>query len=355
MPPTIPVVPGANANILSAAINRAWAQFGIGTFEFWSIFNDFIFRDTTATAVAPGGIQALDGFYPIFVNDGLQYSPKGRFEKWDVQENTAVAMVGPIRAERYDSPAQPVEMREGEDPTGMIRQIIQGSLKLWGDFLPMQLFIDMLVNGRWGTRTLTTYDGLSLFNALHRVNTTTKDPRLAALTLSNILQLPGAVDESAFTKALTKLQRQPDFNGKILPNAMGLGTVLILCPSEQVMVRWAHVLGAPGMVINQLIQQGQNAGISSVIVGRAQLVVVPYLVTMADSTVGFDPEKRSYMFARTPGRKPFIVREEQPPRVRQTTGTDKWAHEQNAILYYARAYVGVGLGEYRGILAIDEK
>lgn len=355
MPPTIPVVPAANANILSAAINRAWAQYGAGSFEFWSIFGDFIFRDTTATKVSDGAIQATDGYYPIFVNDGLQYTPKGRYEKWDVQENTAAVMVGPITAQRYDSPAQPVEMRPGEDPTGLIRQVIQGALKLWGDFLPMQLFVDMLVNGRWGTRALTTYDGQALFSASHRVNITTKVPALAARTLSNLLQLPGAVDESAFAKALTTLQRQPDFNGKILPNAMGVGTVLILCPSEQVMVRWAHVLGAPGMVINQLIQQGQNAGISSVLVGRAQLVVVPYLVTMADSTVGFDPEKRSYMFARTPQRKPFIFREEETPRVRQTTGTDMPAHEQNAILYYARSYVGVGLGEYRNILAIDEK
>ncbi len=354
MPPTIPVI-GGNANILSAALNRAWAQYGAGTFEFWSLFNDWIYRDTTATAVGTGAIQATDGYYPIFVNDGLQYSPKGRFEKWDVQENTAAIMVGPITAQRYDSPAQPVEMRPGEDPTGLIRQVINGALRLWGEFLPMQLMIDMLVNSRWGTRSLTTYDGKALFATDHRVNTTTKVPALAAQTLSNLLQLPGSVDESAFTKAIDRLRRQPDFNGKILPNAMGTGTVLILCPSEQVMVRWAHVLGAPGMVMNQLIQQGQNAGISSVLVGRAQLVVLPYLVTMADSTVGFDPEKRSYMFARTPGRKPFIVREEQAPRVMQTTGTDKWAHEQNAILYYARAYVGVGLGEYRGLLAIDEK
>lgn len=355
MPPTIPVVPGANANLLSAAINRAWAQYGAGTFEFWSMFNDFIFRDTTATKVSEGAIQALDGYYPIFVNDGLQYSPKPRFAKWDVQENTAAVMVGPITAQRYDSPAQPVEMRPGEDPTGLIRQVIGGALKLWGDFLPMQLFVDMLVNGRWGTKALTTYDGQPLFSASHRVNTTTKDPKLAAATLSNLLALPGAVDESAFTKALDRLRRQPDFNGKILPNAMGVGTVLVLCPSEQVMVRWAHYLGAPGMNLSQVIQQGQNAGITSVIVGRAQLVVVPYLVTMADSTVGFDPEKRSYMFARTPQRKPFILREEQPPQVKQTSGDDMPAHEQNAILYYARSYVGVGLGEYRNILAIDEK
>lgn len=356
MPPGVapfPVAPNSAQNLLISQTNTTWGLVGSGFPEFWEKFGQVIYRDTVAKMAAPCPIQYKDGWYLMLANDGISYDFKARFEPWNLMEVTGAIMAGPITAQRLDGPNQPIELRPGEDPTGLIRQVIMEKYKQWAEFLPLTLFTKQLVNGRVSTGfpVTTCYDGLPLFSTTHAINPTSKVGPSSG-TLNNIVQLPGAIDESAFTAVSDRLLRFPDVDGVTLPNAMTTSRPLILAPSEATAVRWAHVLGGP-QIPKELFQQANNAAITSVLVGRAEIMIFPYLVTLAESGLAFNPEKRSYVFSRS-GRRPIIFREEQTPKIQNTGAQAQPAYEFNADVIFGRAYCMTGYGEYRSVVAVDE-
>lgn len=355
MPPnTFPVAPAAAQNLLVSQVNAAWGMVGAGFPKFWEKLGRYMYRDSVAKQAAPVPLQYRNGYYYFIAVDGLTYEQKARFEPWNVSENYGALMAGPIQAERFDSPNIPIELRPGEDPTGQIHAAISTSLKQWADYLPLIFFTRMLVNGRVSDKfpTATCYDGLGLFSLVHKINPTAKKGP-ASGTKPNLVQLAGAIDESGWAKVKDTLYRFPDVDGRTLPNLIGDTRPLILVPNEMAFVRWAHFLGGPS-IPRELIQQGLNAGISSIYVGNAELMHWPYLATEAESGLSFDPEKRSYVFSGN-GRLPLIFREEQTPIIKNTGPQQMPAHEMNADIWYARAYAQMGLGEYRGVVAVDEK
>lgn len=350
----IPVFPASRAGLVISQVNTTWGKVGAGSPEFWGkLGNALIYRDTTATSAPPCVLQYKEGFYQFVAVAGMEFSVKGRFERWSISEDQGVIMVGPVLAERIDGPTVPMELAADEDPTGMIRQIIQEHMRSWVEFLPLKHFTRMLVNGRVDTKhaAATCYDGLALFSATHKVNPLAKKGKAAGV-INNLVQLTGAVDEAGWARCKDTLYRFPDETGERLPNSDGMNRPLLLCPSEQVFIRWAHFLGGANLP-KELIQQGLAAGIHSVSVGTADLMVWPYLVTEAEAGLGFDPEKRTYMFSRN-GRKPFIWREVETPFVKNTGPTGQPAHEQQADVIYSRAKAAMALGEYRSVIAIDE-
>ena len=356
--PTLPVLPSTAQAIENTGVNKVWGQQGAGTPKFWERFSRYIYRNSRATKTPPCALQAKDGMYLLMANTGMDIIFKGRFENASVSEETGAIFAGPITARRAESKRQPIELREGEDPTGLVRQAIMGGLGKWGDHLPLRMFARLLTNGRTdGPGAVkpgpvqNCYDGQPLFSLTHKINPLAKVGP-AAGQKANLIKLKGAVDEAAVTSIFTTLRRWPDLDGVSLPNADGEVRPLILCPSDESAIRWAHVLGGP-QLSKELLQQALNAAVSSVVVGRAEIMVWPWLVTEAETGLSFDPEKRSIVLSGT-GRAPAIYAEENPPVIRNTGPQGQPAHDKAADELYVRAYVEMGVAEYRSVLAIDE-
>lgn len=348
----------AGSALLISQVNHIWGQIGSGDPLFWEKFKGLVYRDSVATS-AGGALQYLDGNYDLLAVDAMRFEYKGDIESRDLTQLVGSVVVGPLRAERVDGPAIPMTLRPGYDPTGRIRQAIQGAFRTWGLMLPLMQVTSLLVAGRLSVKHAPQlcYDGQPLFSASHKVNPTSQ----TTVTRSNLIVLPSGVDESAWTQVKDSLIQWPDFDGEFLPNATGRMLPLIMVPTTQLAVSWAHYLGAPGMTAKDwVIQQGQSAGISSVVVGDAEIMVNPYLLTVAQKftaagiDIGYDPTKRSFVFSRN-GRAPFITREEQTPVVMETGPQGPQAHTNQANVLYTYAFATAGVAEYRSVLAVDRK
>lgn len=350
MPPRTIPISGKSPDLIYSSVNMAWGREGAGSPEIWKALAPMTYRDSIALGAQACSLQSKDGYYLLYAMQGTTaYEIKGRFEHWNIGEGTGVIEVGPMQTYRVEAPATPIELSVEEDPSGALEGLIRENYGIWGDLLPFIAVMRLMINGRSNEKETKQlcYDGEPLFSTAHKINHMAKLGK-AAGTRSNLLKLSGAIDESGWAKAKDLLFRFPDLDGERLPN-VGLKRPLVMVPSEQLWLRWAHFLGGPN-VVQQLIQQGLNAGISSVYVGNAELMHNPYLVTLAETSgLNFDPEKRSYVFSNS-GRKPFILRESETPRL-----VTQDVPSQNAKIIGARARLGTLLGEYRGVIAIDEK
>lgn len=349
--PNVPAnSPGAA--LVTAGVNMAWARTGSGSPDFWGTFGDVVYRDSAAKMAPLSPLQYKDGYYLMVVNTAMDYAVKARLESRDLSDDTSTVMVGPVNAPRVDAKPQPLELEPGEDPTGLIRQTIEDRYQSWGAHMPLFQLARLLTNGTpiEGMPAPVCYDGQPLISAAHKI-----DPNKSGASneYSNLVTLGAAVNEAGWLDILTRLRRFPDCDGKTLPNATATKKPLIVCPSEAVAARWVHFLGGPN-VPKDLLMQGSSAGIHSVSVGRADVVVCDFLATLANSGLSFNPEKRSYIIARGGVRKPVIYREKVTPRV-QTTGAGGYAaYKHQAEILYAYAYTTSHPAEYRSIVAADE-
>lgn len=357
--PTIPVFPSTAQAIENTGVNKVWGQQGAGTPKFWERFARYIYRDSRGTKTPPCALQNKDGQYLLMSNTGMDIIFKGRFEPASTSEETGAIFAGPITARRAESARQPIELFDDEDPTGIIRQVIMGGLGKWGDHLPLRMFARLLTNGRTdGPGAInpgpvqSCYDQQPLFSKTHKINPLAKVGPAAGIK-SNMIALPAGADESAVASIFTTLRRWPDLDGVSLPNADGEVRPLILCPNDSLALQWAHILGGPQLP-KELMQQALNASVSSVVVGRAEIMVWPWLATEAETGLAFDPEKRSIVLSGT-GRSPAIYREINPPVIRNTGPQGQPAHDKAADELYVRAKVEMGVAEYRSILAVDHK
>lgn len=347
--PQVPVSGSPNAII--SRVNNLWGRVGSGSPNFWRVWNPMVFRDTVATDVQPGGLQSLDSFYDLIVTEGLTYEFKGDTEKRNLSSLAGLIMVGPVRSERVDGPAVPIPLRPGYDPAGRIRQAIRDNFSKWSDFLPLKTITRLVMNGRLSTKhpTQTAVDKVVLFSANHRIN------HLSATNTAvypNTITLGAAVDEAAWAATTDLILQCPDLDGQTLPNADNAEGLmpLIMVPTKAQQIRWAHILGGPNLP-KELFQQGNSAGISSVVVGEAEIMLNPYMLTEAEDKNA--AKKRTIVFTRN-GRKPVIYLEEQTPTITDTGPNGAQAHSHNQQVLYIQAFVTAQIAEWRSIFEVVE-
>lgn len=348
--PIIPNTPGAAA-LLLGGVNTVWGKLGSGNPEFWQWAADLVYRDSTATDVAKVPLHKKEGRYLLVANTAMDYTVRGRMEPRGIGGDTIEILVGPVNAPRIDAKEQGIEIEPGEDPTGQIRQVITDRYSSWAAHLPLIQWCRLLTNGTPDPKVPAPvcYDQQPLISETHLIH---PGKAAAGNTYSNLVKLAAAINEAGWTKVLTQLRRFPDFDGVTLPNAVSMKKPLVLCPSETVANRWIKFLGGPN-VPRELMVQGNNAGISSVSVGRADVAVCDFLATVAGPNLNFDPEKRSYVFSRA-GRRVTIFWEKVPPRTMTTGQSGHTAYLYQAEILYAYAYAMMHPAEYRGVCAVDE-
>lgn len=350
--PTLPIFgQGVSSDVLITNVNHLWGMTGAGDPGFWNLWSPMVFRDSTATSVTGGQLQSTNGAYDLLACDGMRFTYKGDVETRDIEQIAAAILMGPYVASRIDGPAVPLPLRKSYDPTGRIEQAIRTTFTTWANMLPLVQITGLLVNGRLSAKhpAQVCYDGLSLFNSAHKINPTSK-VLPASGTYSNTITLPAAADEKSWVLIKDKLLQVPDLDGQFLPNAAPGFMPMIMVGTTAQRVRWAHVLGGTNLP-RELLMQANSAAVHSVVVGDAEIMVNPYLVTMADDKDAI--QKRSFVFSRN-GRAPFIWREEETPIIKDTGASGPQAHTNNARVIYCYAHTTAGLGEWRSVFEVIE-
>ena len=361
--PTIPAnLQGVGSDILITQFNTAWGEQGSGALQFWEIYTPgvIVFRDSTATSVNGGQLQALNNFYEVLALAGLQFIPRGDTEARSRDEASVGALGVTIRPTRVDSKAKPISLRKGYDPTGRIQRTILTGEMTWAMHLPQYVILNAMVNGTdlYGNTLPVSYDGQALFSANHVVNPT--DKLLKSKTYSNIIQLPGPVTEADWGDFQDTMRSQAiDFDGVTLYNA-GATYPLIVCASSKQAKRWMRFIGGPKVFDNfhllPVLINGQPVGISSVSLGEAQIVVDPYIRTIANATAKTTMDLTAYVFPRVQGnRTPLIYAEEQTPQVHVSSEASYQGYNQKMIEVVSDAWVAAGFGEPRSVYQVIEK
>lgn len=367
MPPNngaFPSSPSSQGNLTTAGCNLAWGIRGTGSPEVWKSLDELVYRVTGASGVQKAtNIQLKENFFWIIANASVgNINPRGQFEDWVLKSTTGFLRVGPVVADRMDSDAQPMELEPGEDPSGQIKSSILQGLTDWGAYLPLFWFSRLLTNGRVDPRypVATCYDGATLFSDQHKINGTQAGLDTAG-GIVNVVQLKSSVDEKQWTSVRSRLENFPAEDGKLLYNTLGVPKKpLVLCPSYEVAMRWAHFLGRGLSNLKDLLMQANSAAISSVVVGDAEVAWLPFLTSVKEdasvrthASYQFDPAKRSYIFSRR-GRKNMIFWEKSPPVIKETGPNGEAAHRMQANVIYARMFGMMVPAEYRNAIAVDE-
>lgn len=368
--------PAGASELLIGEVNRAWGLVGSGSIPFWEKWGAFVYRDTVAGAgFSPsqelmaadnmpgsvlGRLRYPNGYYKLIGCEGLVWSYKGDTEDRDFEQIAGKILLGPARAERIDGPSVPFDaVSPTADPEGDIELAVRGTFSKWSDLTPLMVLTNLLVNGRVSMQKdaagnfrhdlqapYTKAAGLFALN--HRVN-----PQSASTKVfPNLIKLTKSIDENGWAALKDTINQTPDLDGVSLPNAFSAMRPLIMVATEAQWIRWAHVLGGPNIpqALLQLAATGA-AGITSVLVGAAELMINPYLQALADSSVPIG--KQSFVFTRG-GRMPLIYREELPPFVRDTGVNGAESHKRNVRALYIQARNTALLGEPRSVYRLDE-
>lgn len=352
-------VQGADANVLITAINSVWGQEGAGSFDFWKTWGSYVYRDSASGT----GLESLDAIYDLVTSSGLRYEYKGEFEKRSSESNYGIALVGPVRTERIDGPRVLFNtVKPGGQRSAKLRQAVERDMRLWADMLPLIQLTSLLVNGRLSTKHATISGtghiytkGSAFFATNHRVNPMDETN---TTTFSNLITLAKPIDDIGWASAKDTIIQIPDFDGKYLPNAIGMRPMRLMVATTVQYLRWARFLGGDAGVAlaRQHLQMDPSgtAAISSVMVGDAEIMINPYLLTLAESGNLATVRKRTFCFPGGGGRAPMIWREAVPPIIKVTGPSDSLAHDFNAESAYIQAETGASWGEPRSLIAIDE-
>lgn len=369
----IPFV-GAPADALTNEVNFNWGRYGAGSLQFWLMWGRHVFRDSMAAMqVAADGrmapkvtgqypLQSMSGIYPLVATTGLQYFYKAEAEARTTAQNIGAFKVGPIVGERVDSQFSIVPLRAGWDPTGELeRQIIDSQIP-WGQHLPKDQILGLLVNGRVSTKhpAQVCYDGKdgvgkALFATDHPINyldKTIKGPDGNSY-YANTLTLPSNPVELGWAQVRDKIRAIPDLNGKTLPFAYMTQPEIYVATDEQALY-WMRFVGGEKATdqfkLQPLVINGVPVGVSSVSLGTARIIVDPYLYAVAEDKA--DILKRAFVFPDVPYRMPFIFREEQTPITRISLETDWPGFNQRVKLIGTDAICMPGLGEPRSVFEV---
>lgn len=348
---------GVSPDVFVADINWSWSMTGAGNPIFWEIYQNAIYRDSTAKGVRGGALQNKTGVYALLGLGGVSYIPKADTEGRTRVEGKPGLMNCTVIAGRVDNRADQIPIFEGFDPTGMIWSAIQSGHQTWANHLPQQVLLRALVLGTdlYGNALPVAYDGKSLYATDHPVNPI--DPNVkgpdGATTYSNIYQLKAKVDEGEFADTMDKVERVPDLNGLTLPNNGMMPTIVVA--SRKAAIRYRRFIGGPGATDQNApiipLKVGDFAiGIYSCSVGGATIIVDPYLYAI--STDKAAAELTAYGFTMK-GRPALLWREEQPP-LAQISGPEK-RYENKAVEIVSDARVGAGFGDPRSTFKIIEK
>lgn len=348
----VPILGGDDAALVTA-VNEEWAREGSGPPDFWvSPLGSTVLRDSAASE---NGIVYPESVYPL-VSTTLVFNDKEDNEERDVDNIAAVITIDGVRARRIDGPSVPFDTVQPRGPlTAMVEQAVSNAFVRWGRLLPIRAITGLLVNRRpfvgadqSAYPLQTTYDGQAPFSTTHKIN-----PMLGAVAsnqFSNIITLAKPIDESGWGEIWDQVAAIPDLDGETLANVDGADMPMIMVATKKQAIRWAHILGPNGKTPENLIMENMKgtAGISSVVVGEARIVVNPYLIRYAESANLATVRRRSYLFTNA-GRKPFIYRETVAPFIDEDVEKRK-----NVRRLYVQARIGAAWAEYRGVIAIDE-
>lgn len=344
-----------NEDILISSVNEVWGQDGAGSPMFWEKLGPYVFRDS----VTAGEMESSNGYYDLVSVGGLRYTRKGRTEKRSFEEIGGTILVGPARDERIDGPSVKLDVHRSGARTAKIRRAIDSLFRVWADHLPMEMIIGLMVNGRISpnhpTPSGTDYiytKGSAFFATNHRVNPMDE---ANTITQANLVSLGGTWNTTRWATAKDAMLAWKDMNGKSLPNANTARKPLMMVGTTTQAIRLAQMFGPVGSSTERLLIESAsgNAGVDSVVVGEVEIMVNPYLISLAESANLATVQGRTYCF--TGGlRAPFIFREARAPMV-QTTGPDSYLrHEQNAEGVYIDAEADAIWGEPGSLWAFDE-
>lgn len=345
--------------ILVQSLNSVWGQEGAGSQELWNIWAPYVYRDSVTME---GGMGFPDRVYDIMVTSGMRFDYKGEHEKRSGESNYGEVLVGPVRAERVDGPQVLFStIKKGAARVRRLREAAQGDFRKWADFLPFQAITSLVVNGRISTKhpvlsgTSFIYTkGSAFFATDHRVNPMDE---LNTAVFSNLKTLTKPIDDIGWASTKDMIAQIPDFDGKSLPNAMPGRPMRLMVATNTQWLRWARFLGGDAGVAlaRQHLQMDPSgtAAVSSVMIGDAEVMLNPYLLTLAEAANQATVRKRTYCF---PGgsRKPIIYGETVAPLIRTRGENDALSHEYNLESAYIQAEHFALWGEPRSLIAIDE-
>lgn len=344
MPPGIPgfATFGANPSLLISSVNRRFQERKLR--EQKSQVAPFSFIDMNASAEEGKLVmKSMDGYYPMAAI-GYKDQPKGDTEKRDFSEG-GVAEIGPVRAVRLDGPSVLRPIRPGYDPYAIIEQGVQ-KMGVWGLSLWDRIVARML------NRNPNSYDLVPFFSNVHPVNPV--DP-LNTDTYDNLLTNTD-LDEAGYSSAWDALSLFPAINGLTLANE-GLNKPWIVVPTKQLYVKALRIFSS-GVTVGQVF--GANtaaASLETVLPDHAQIVYLPYLVSLAGEgltgaarTAAIAAARKTWYVVSDAGYPPVIIREEVTPQIRLTTENELPAHERDAQLAYAKAYVAAAPADPRSIV-----
>lgn len=350
---------GANEDILISEVNETYGAEGLGTVDFWSSpVGQAVFRDSITQE---GGLDYPNGYYDIFATRGATYEYKGRLEKRTFESQGGEILIGPAKCQRIDGPSILMDAVRG---TGRRRRkleaAISGDFRLWADHLPLRQIIGLMVNGRVspkhtvlsGTNYVYTR-GTAFFATDHRVNP--MDETNAAV-FSNKISLGGTWTEARWATAKQTILETPDMDGQTLRNAGGMGPMVAMVGTVTQAQRLARIFGTQGASpINWHVEVGTaGAAVNGVVVGELEIIVNPYLITMAEAANLSVVQGRTYIFPNGRQRKPFIFREEMAPTIDRTGPDSLLKHTNNAEAMYIQAACDTIWGDPRGLIACDE-
>jgi hypothetical protein len=254
-------------------------------------------------------------------------------EKRDFSE-AGVIEIGPIRAVRRDGPGIVMPRRRSYDKYGLFMQAIP-TMARWGQHLWLWLIARKLVN-----ENPQAYDGRPLFDAAHIVNQLNPGSDTYDNTLPNT-----DLDEAGVAAALDRLMGFADLNEKSLANS-GMATPVIMVGNWKLYIKALHLFGFPGALIPTA---AGTAPQTTVLAGKAKVIYNPYLISEATNKA---TANKTWFAISDVGRKPLILREEEPPLIVMTTDADWPRHERDARLAYCESYVECGPGEPRSIVQV---